>query len=605
MGRVGLRRERQVETLEPRDKLDAGALPAGGVWANGPEDEPFEWDAADWRAAEDRVRRLRRRIFAATRAGDHKRVRSLQKLMLRSLSNTLVSVRQVTERNAGRLTPGVDGRIALTSPDKERLVIEIQWSPRRARPVRRVFIPKANGKLRPLGIPVISDRAQQARVRNALEPEWEARFEPKSYGFRPGRGCHDAIEAIYQVVKGKDPRRQWILDADLQGAFDHIDHAFVLGQLGAFPGRGMVRAWLEAGVMDGGRFAPTEEGAPQGGVISPLILNIALHGMETAAGVKYFKRSRGGLETAPDAPVLVRYADDLLALCRSREHAEQVKQQLVEWLRPRGLVFNETKTQIVHVNQGCDFLGFNVRRYHGRLPLIKPSHDAVRQIRLRLRTEMRALLGSNAGAVLRTLTPIIRGWAAYYRTGVSSEVFSALDDYMWKLLYKWAKRTHPNKGRRWRVDRYFGRFNRARNNRWVFGDKDTGSYLPKFAWTKIVRHSVVIGTASPDDPDLARYWADRRGRQHNGPLSVLLLARLKAQQGRCALCGTLLLHADREPTSPREWEQWLRGVRTAMTKLNIAAGPGDQRLIHTACRTRTVRPATPALLMASSPSGPA
>jgi RNA-directed DNA polymerase len=568
----------------------------------------LEWDAVDWRAAEDRVRRLRQRIFAATRAGDHKRVRSLQKLMLRSLSNTLLSVRQVTERNAGRLTPGVDGRIALSAADKERLVIEIQGSPRRARPVRRVFIPKATGKLRPLGIPVILDRAQQARVRNALEPEWEARFEPKNYGFRPGRGCHDAIEAIYQVVKGKDPRRQWILDADLQGAFDHIDHDFVLGQLGSFPGRDMIRAWLRAGVMEKGRFAPTEEGAPQGGVISPLILNITLHGMETAAGVRYFRRSRGGIETAPDAPVLVRYADDLLVFCRSRQHAEQVKQQLAEWLRPRGLGFNEAKTQLVHLNQGCDFLGFNIRRYHGKLPLIKPSDPAVGRIRERLRTEMRVLLGSNAASVMRTLTPIVRGWAAYYRIGVSSAVFSALDDYMWKLLYKWIKRTHPNKSRWWRMDRYFDRFNRSRNNRWVFGDKDTRAYLPKFAWTKIVRHVMVTGTASPDDPDLARYWADRRGKQHNGPLSVLLLAKLKAQRGRCPLCGTMLLHAEREPQHPREWEQWLRGTRTAISKLNIAAGngPDDQRLIHTACRTRTAPPAAPALLLAASmPTGPA
>ena len=562
----------------------------------------------DWRAAEDRVRRLRQRIFAATRAGDHKRVRSLQKLMLRSLSNTLLSVRQVTERNAGRLTPGVDGRVAVSASDKERLVIELQGSPRRACPVRRVFIPKATGKLRPLGIPVIFDRAQQARVRNALEPEWEARFEPKSYGFRPGRGCHDAIEAIYQVVKGKDPRRQWVLDADLQGAFDHIDHDFFLGQLGSFPGRGMIRGWLRAGVMENGRFAPTEEGAPQGGVISPLILNITLHGMETAAGVRYFRRSRGGIETAPEAPVLVRYADDLLAFCRTRQHAEQVKQQLAEWLRPRGLGFNAAKTQVVHLNQGCDFLGFNIRRYHGKLPLIKPSDHAVRRIRERLRTEMRALLGSNAASVLRTLTPIIRGWAAYYRIGVSSAVFSAMDDYMWKLLYKWIKRTHPNKSRWWRMDRYFDRFNRSRNNRWVFGDKDTGAYLPKFAWTKIVRHVMVTGTASPDDPDLARYWADRRGNQHNGPLSVLLLAKLKAQRGRCPLCGTMLLHAEREPQHPREWEQWLRGTRVAISKLNIAAGNGrnDQRLIHTACRTRTAPPAAPALLLAAStPTGPA
>ena len=206
---------------------------------------------------------LRQRIFTASRAGDLKKVRNLQKLMLRSRANTLLSVRRVTEVNAGRKTAGVDGRVVLLSSDKAGLAEWLQRNtdPWAARPVRRVFIPKANGKkLRPLGIPVIVDRAQQARVLNALEPEWEARFEPRSYGFRPGRGCHDAIAAIYAMVKGSDTKRGWVLDADLAAAFDHIDHDHLLRQLGGFPARDAVGQWLKAGVMDRGRFTPTEEG---------------------------------------------------------------------------------------------------------------------------------------------------------------------------------------------------------------------------------------------------------------------------------------------------------------------------------------------------------
>src|SRR5262245_5028554 len=204
---------------EPMGKLDAAAP---DVVVNGPEDAVTDWDAVDWRAVEDDVRRLRQRIFSASKVGDLRKVRNLQKLMLRSRANTLVSVRRVTELNAGRATAGIDGRLALTVEDKAGLVWWIDhhaagWS---ALPVKRVFIPKANGRPRPLGIPVIVDRALQARVLNALEPEWEARFEPKSYGFRPGRGCHDAIEAIHQTVKGPNPSRRWVLDADLRAAFD-------------------------------------------------------------------------------------------------------------------------------------------------------------------------------------------------------------------------------------------------------------------------------------------------------------------------------------------------------------------------------------------------
>jgi RNA-directed DNA polymerase len=210
---------------------------------------------------------LRQRIFTASKDGDLKRVRRLQRLMLRSRANTLVSVRRVTEHNAGRLTAGVDGEVVLTPEAKLKLVDRVHDStePFKAWPVRRVFIPKPGGKQRPLGIPVITDRVHQARVVNALEPEWEARFEPKSFGFRPGRGCHDAIQSVYQVAKGANPRRRWVLDADLAGAFDRIAHHHLMSMLGSFPARGMVQQWLKAGVVENGRVHRTEEGTPQGG----------------------------------------------------------------------------------------------------------------------------------------------------------------------------------------------------------------------------------------------------------------------------------------------------------------------------------------------------
>jgi RNA-directed DNA polymerase len=587
---------------------------------NGPEDPPrdapAQWDRIDWRAQEEQVRRLRQRIFTASQEQDWPRVRNLQRLMLRSRANTLVSVRQVTQRNTGRKTAGIDGEVALTPEARAQMAVRVHqtitsWRPRA---VRRVYIPKASNraKLRPLGIPVLMDRCHQQRVRHALEPEWEARFESRSYGFRPGRGCHDAIAAIYNVCKGPVAKRTWALDADLAAAFDRIDHDHLLAQLGSFPARDMIRDWLKAGVFEPGKgFAPTEEGTPQGGVISPCLLNVALHGLEEAAGVRYQTSGAHAGKPAAGSPVAIRYADDMVVLCHSQEQAAQVKARLAEWLAPRGLAFNEDKTRIVHLSEGFDFLAFNIRRYQRKL-LIKPSKAAIRRLRERLAAEMRALRGGNAMAVIATLNPIIRGWTAYYRGVVSSEVFTSLDAHMWKLLYKWGRWRHNNKPRHWIVGRYFGKFNKFRNDRWVFGDRASGACLVKFSWTAIRRHVPVKGTASPDDPALASYWAERR-KKVKPPLDSYTLRLLSRQDGLCPLCGDYLLRADQPPQSPWQWERWwLQVTRRAIAAsyLTHHGRPGpcrdDQtRLVHASCqreqrarqrRNPAVHPATPSRL---------
>ena len=343
-------------------------------------------------------------------------------------------------------------------------------------------------------------------------------------------------------------------------------------------------------MIEKGRFAPTEEGTPQGGVASPLLLNVALHGMEQAAGVRYQQTGVQAGTTMPGSPVLIRYADDLVALCHTRHEAEQVKARLAGWLTPRGLTFNEDKTRIVLLDDGFDFLGFTVRRQSGKL-LIKPSNAALRRIRERLRTEMNALRGANAAAVVQRFNPIIRGWSACYRTVVSSKAFALLDRYLWRLTYKWAKFGHPKKPKYWIINRYFGDFNKSRQDRWVFGDRVGGAYRVKFAWTKIVRHRMVKGGSSPDDPALAQYWADRRRRSAPPPMSGLSLQLLQRQAGRCPWCRDLLLHADHPPQSPTEWEQWVRATGQALRKQSLTyqrrAGSGatnSLRLVHVRCR---------------------
>src|SRR5713226_2289832 len=329
--------------------------------ANGPEGRTV-WDFVNWRKAGRIVANLRQRIFRAARANDHRKVRSLQKLMLRSRSNILMSVRRVTQGNAGRNTPGVDKVLVKTSAARGQLMDQLSaFQPWRTRPVRRVYIPKKSdsSKRRPLGIPTMIDRSLQAMVKNALEPAWESRFEGSSYGFRPGRNAHDAIEKIYRL-SCPNKRKKWIVDADIKGAFDNISHDFLLKALGDVPGKALIRQWLKAGYLEDGRYHDTPTGTPQGGVISPLLLNVALHGMEAALGVTF--NNRGQIDGSKRA--VVRYADDFVVFCETQEDALVVRDRILPpWLAERGLSLSPEKTRIVHLTEGFDFLSFNVRHF--------------------------------------------------------------------------------------------------------------------------------------------------------------------------------------------------------------------------------------------------
>lgn len=507
-----------------------------------------DWNAVNWRQAYRHVRALRQRIFKAEQQGQHRKVRSLQKLLLRSTSNTLVSVRQVTQINAGRNTPGVDGIVVKTPEARGRLVDELlSHQPWKARPTKRVYIPKANGKQRPLGIPTIRDRAMQAVVKNALEPQWEARFEEISYGFRPGRSTHDAIVAIITYTRPKG-RKRWVIDADIEGAFDNITHDFILKTIKGFPGKALIGQWLKAGYLETGSYHKTLQGTPQGGVISPLLLNIVLHGMETMLGVQRFQGKKG-MSSIRGKCGVIRYADDFVIFCETREDAETTRTEVQQWLAQRGLRLAEAKTRILHTTEGFDFLGFTIRLHEvgtatrsGYKLLVKPSKKATQRLRDKLKAEWLALKGIDVHSVVKRLNPIIRGWANYYRFCSARTTFHKLDHWLYQRAMCYAKHMHPHKSAWWRVDRYFGQWHKGRNDQWVFGDKQTGTHLLRLKWTATENFVKVKYRASPDDPALRDYWTERNMRKQALFGDQKALAQ---QQGYCCpVCGESLLNRE-------------------------------------------------------------
>lgn len=461
----------------------------------GAEGQASEWSLMPWDFIEKSIRKLRRRIFRAVREQKWNVVRSLMKLMLRSYFNLLVSVRKVTQQNKGKKTAGVDGELALTPKARMALVRSMGcytfW---KAKPAKRIYIPKAGkpGEKRPLGIPTTRNRVAQAIVKNALEPCWEAQFEPDTYGFRPGRSLHDAIEQCWYYLRGKT-RRPWILDADLKSAFDKISHEHILEVIGPVPGRELLRSWLKAGYVEAEFFHETESGVPQGGIISPLMLNIALHGLQKKLGPAFGS---------------VVYADDFIVCASSREKTEAAKATIEEWLQPRGLILHPEKTRIVHVDDGFNFLSFSFGKYKGKC-LIKPQKSKV----LAFLAELRLWLNKNKSAaaenVIRHFNKILPGWSSHYSHVVSAHVLSYVSHEIWKMLWRWCLRRHPNKGKIWVARKYFGMRGRVA---WRFQADDGKKtlYLFDVGSVKIERHVKVKGAASPDDPSLQDYWQTRR-----------------------------------------------------------------------------------------------
>jgi RNA-directed DNA polymerase len=474
---------------------------------SGPE---LAWSGIDWDHCLYQVRRLQARIVKATQEGRRGKAKALQWLLTHSFCGKALAVKRVTE-NQGKRTAGVDRQVWSTPGAKWKAVLSLKRRGYQPRPLRRVYIPKRNGKLRPLGIPTMPDRAMQALYLLALEPISETTADRHSYGFRPQRSTADAIEQCFKVLSLRHSA-QWILEADIRSCFDNISHDRLLAHVPT--DKVMLRKWLKAGFVDGTTLYPTDDGTPQGGIISPSIANMALDGLEGLLAEAFPAQSRNGVVVNPKVH-LVRYADDFIITGNSKELLEGEVKSLVEaFLRSRGLELSAEKTRVTHIEQGFDFLGQHLRKYRGKL-LVTPAANNVKACADRIRETIRANKTATQQALIRLLNPVIYGWALFHRHVVAKDSFRTMDYHVWSALWRWCKRRPPSKSLRWIRRKYF---RTAGARTWVFAAQTAernADGTPRVVTlcsasdVRIQRHLKVKADANPFDPAWRHYFAMR------------------------------------------------------------------------------------------------
>ena len=534
------------------------------------------WHRINWATCHRRVRSLQRRIVQAVRTGAWRKVKRLCYLLVHSLAACALAVKRVTE-NAGKNTPGVDGERWETPALKAWAVETIgRWRGYQPAPLKRVYIPKKNGKRRPLSIPALEDRARQAVYLHALQPIAETTGEPNSYGFRPKRQGADAIDQCFKILRQKTSA-SWILEGDIQGFFDNIAFSWI-GQHVPMNKR-MLSKWLHSGFMDRGSLFPTTSGVPQGGIVSPVIANMVLDGLENV--VKGHERFRRAYNIN-----YVRYADDFIATANNREVIEEtIIPRINAFLAARGVVLSAEKTTITHIAQGFDFLGQTIRKFERpKKPAklqVTPSKASLQALKAKVKALCQRFAGHTPAQLIDTLAPVLRGWANYHRHVICAETFAKLDNYVWQQVYRWARDRHPHKTGRWIAARYFPH---GPGQAWRFTDPATGKTLIRVQEAvKQQRHVKVKANANPFDPEWEAYFQHRDKQLARASTTAFKGKVLGQQQGICPGCRQVIQYA--EPLELHHRDGHHQNNRLANL---VVLHPNCHRQVHSAPDNQTV-----------------